>query len=109
MSIRPQATPLAADDGSGGGFNAQAVASRMLAFRNSGQIPTPEQQQAFRDQFSTMTPEQRTEVFQQLRQMGGGMNAAPPPAANAAARPAAATQRGTPSSPAPASTPQRPR
>lgn len=77
MSIAPQPTPLSADEaaaegalvGVNTGFDAKSIASQMMAARASGQPPTPEQMQAFGEQIRAMSPEQRTQVFSELRQM----------------------------------------
>jgi hypothetical protein len=72
MSIRPQPVPLAADSVVEGGANPRALASQMLSFGPFGAGGgSPEQMRAFGEQMQTLTPEQRTQVFDEFRRMRG--------------------------------------
>jgi hypothetical protein len=105
MSITPQAVSLGAGAGteilagSTGTFRASEEAATLIELRRgsgTGQGPTPEQMQAFGDRMRAMTPEQRTQVFEQFRQMQQAAtpvrlsNATAPTATAPTAAPAAA-------------------
>ncbi|MDR0535027.1 MAG: hypothetical protein LBG65_01500 [Puniceicoccales bacterium] len=81
----PPATPNA-------GFDAQAVAGEFAANIRLGRRPTAEQMTAFRERLATLTPEQRTEVFAQIRQLhqSAAGNAADANSANGTPAPAPA-------------------
>jgi hypothetical protein len=88
-------------------FDAKGIAAQMLAARDSGQRPTPEQMQAFGEQMRGLTREQRSEVFNQFRQIqeapaGAGAGAGTPPSA---ATPGAGAAGAAGAAPAPAAAP----
>jgi hypothetical protein len=73
---------------SGGAFDPATLASQMLAFQAGGQQSTPEQIRAFGEQMRSLTMEQRTQLFEQLRALRGNPGGAAPPSQPPAAQPA---------------------
>ncbi len=70
MSISPQPVQLSAQEAEArtiGGLNAKTIAAEMIARRASGQPPSREEMQQFRQQVDSLTTEQRSTFFTELR------------------------------------------
>ena len=83
MSIAPQPIQLSPEEVASrtiGGLDAKTVAAKIAARRATGQPPSQEEMQQFRQQIDSLNPEQRSAFFTELQtEMQKNGTAAPPP------------------------------